>query len=83
MSWTTTHKKHIYLLNINMVKAWKNETLNLVGLGSNFRRNFTNFVNFGGGRKKNPKFHYILIHVLYNLRIIVYIVYSSIYSIDV
>ena len=30
MSWATTHKKHIYLLNINMAKAWKNPTLNLV-----------------------------------------------------
>ena len=50
-------------------------------ISAKFRRNFANFGNFGGGRKKNPKFYYILIHVLYNFRLIffiVYIAYSSI-----
>ena len=34
-----------------------------------FRPNFTKFGNFGGGRKKNPKFCNTLIHVLYNFRL--------------
>ena len=42
-----------------------------------FHRNFENFGNFGGGRKKIPKFCSTLIHVLYNSRLIFYIVYVS------
>jgi len=34
-----------------------------------FQPNFVNFGNFGGGRKKNPKFCNTLIHVLYNFRL--------------
>ena len=37
--------------------------------GSKFWRNFVKFGNFGGGRKKNPKFCNTLIHVLYNFRL--------------
>jgi hypothetical protein len=33
-------------------------------------QNFVNFGNFGGGRKKNPKFCNTLIHVLCNSRLI-------------
>jgi hypothetical protein len=47
-----------------------------------FRRNFTNFGNFGGGRKKNPKIRYTLIHVLYNFGLIFSIVYIVYYSIQ-
>ena len=46
-----------------------------------FRLNFTKFGNFGGGRKKTPKFFNTLIHVLYNSNFIFsinYIAYSSI-----
>ena len=39
------------------------------GAGLKFRRNFAKFGNFGGGRKKNPKFCNTLIHVLYNFRL--------------
>jgi hypothetical protein len=34
-------------------------------ISAKFCRNFMNFYNFGGGRKKNPKFCYTN-HVLYN-----------------
>ena len=42
-----------------------------------FHQNFAIFGNFGCGRKKNRKFHYILIHVLYNFILIFSIVYIA------
>ena len=45
------------------------ELRRVVAMGSKFRRNFAKFGNFGGGRKKNPKFCNTLIHVLYNCRL--------------
>ena len=38
-------------------------------ISAKFRPNFAKFGNFGGGRKKNPKFCNTLIHVLYNFRL--------------
>jgi hypothetical protein len=37
---------------------------------SKFRPNFAKFGNFGGGRKKTPKFCNTLIHVMYNSRLV-------------
>ena len=39
-------------------------------ISAKFRLNFTKFSNFGGGRKKTPKFFNTLIHVLYNSNLI-------------
>jgi hypothetical protein len=39
-------------------------------ISAKFRPNFTKFGNFGGGRKKTPKFCNILIHVMYNSKIV-------------
>ena len=54
-------------------------------ISAKFQPNFAKFGNFGGDRKKTPKFYNTLIHVLYNSKLIFfyYLYCIFFYSIDV